>query len=447
MNNSYIDNFEPSQIKDIFGNLPEIQRLLETLKNDPYNTYIISGPNGIGKSSAIKVILKELNYDVIFYDSVTYNNESIIDKLVNLNHNNILCRMNNIKPKITALVIDNFDHITLSNEKTIIENLLDFNLKNKKIPIIFIINNSSYKILEEFKKKNMVFTFNLLTTTETKKYCYYILNKLKITCNENILLKIINFAQKDIRRLKLLLQDISITMTNKGELTDAYLNQYIKHSELKNKDFNLFESYKDMLISSTDFKKILLLYNDEKVLLPLIVHENCYKDIFSKKIPIKEKVRLCKQISEYISKGDVIETDIYSFQSWHLQNYHCFISCIYPIYMMNSTKPYTSTDEIKYNISFSSELNKTSLKNINRKNFTILLNSFQEYESSDLLEMGRILNFWFYKEKYENIKKFIKYFKHPDMIKLLEIFLKIDKCNLHQFILSTKIKKYINVDG
>jgi hypothetical protein len=89
--------------------------------------------------------------------------------------------------------------------------------------------------------------------------------------------------------------------------------------------------------------------------------------------------------------------------------------------MMNKAKPYTSIDEIKYNISFSSELNKTSLKNINRKNFTILLNSFQEYESSDLLEIGRILNFWFYKEKYENIKKFIKYFKNPDIIKLLEV--------------------------
>jgi hypothetical protein len=353
--------------------------------------------------------------------------------------------MNNTKPKITALVIDNFDHITLSNEKTIIDNLLDFNIKKQKIPIILVISNNSYKLLEEFKKKYEVFNFKLLTSYETIKYCEFLLKKFNIKYdNKSVVSKLVFFAQKDIRRLKIIVQDIA--MSEHEILTEEYLNSYIAQSKLKNKDFNLFDSYKDMLIAANNFSKILSIYNNEKVLLPLIVHENCYKEIFSKKLGIKEKLNMCKQVSNYISKGDVIETDIYSFQSWHLQDYHCFISCTRPVQLLNYPKPYESTDDIKYAISFSSELNKTSLKNINRKNFTTLLSNFQEYESSDLLEISRILNLWFHKEKYQKIKDFITYCNNPEMIKLLEIFLKIDKCNPNTYLLSTKVKKYINID-
>jgi hypothetical protein len=212
---------------------------------------------------------------------------------------------------------------------------------------------------------------------------------------------------------------------------------------LKNKDFNLFESYKDMLVFSNNFSKLLSIYNNEKVLLPLIIHENCYKDINNKKITNGEKLDLIKEISDYISRGDVIETDIYSYQNWHLQDYHCFISCIRPIQLLNYSKPYTSTDEIKYTINFSSELNKTSLKNINRKNFTTLLSNLPEFDITDLLEIGRILNYYFATENYEKIKEFVSTFPDTDVIKMIEILIKIDKCNPNTYVMSTKIKKLI----
>ena len=444
MIDSFNEKFEPDSIKEIFGNSSEIRRLTDTLRNKPFDTYVIYGPNGLGKSSSIKLILKELNYNVLFYDSVTYNNDSIIDKLVNLNHNNIICRMNNIKPQITVLVIDNYDHITLSNEKNIIETLLKYNDEKKKIPIVIIIGSNSYKIHDEFKKKYEVFIFKSLGLAEMFKYTDYLLKKLKIKyTNKNILPILVNFAQKDIRRLKLVIQDIVLTLPE-VLITEEIVNNYILNSRLKNKDFNLFESYKDMLIESNDLNKLLSIYNNEKVLLPLIVHENFYKDVFAKKITVNEKVYINKEISDYISKGDVIETDIYSYQNWHLQDYHCFISCIRPVQLLNYPKKYTTIEEVKYPISFSSELNKTSLKNINRKNFTILSSSFPEFDNFDFLEIGRILIYYFQTENYEKIKNFVQSFKNTDILRMIEILIKIDKCNSSTYVMSTKVKKIIS---
>ena len=445
MISSLNDTFEPVSLKEVFGNSIEISKLTETLKKEPFDTYIISGPNGIGKSTIIKLILTQLNYKYIFYDSITYNNDSIIDKMMNLNHNNIICKFNNVKPQIISIIIDNYDHITLSNEKNIIDNLLDFNYKRKKIPVILIIGNNSYKLLEEFKKKYKIFFFKHLTPIEIFKYTEFLLKKLNINYdNKSILNTLINFAQKDIRRLKLLLQDIALTLPNLT-LTEELIDNYILHSRIKNKDFNLFESYKDMLVSSNDFNKLLSIYNNEKVLLPLIIHENYYKDIHSKKYSNYEKLELCKNISDYISKGDVIETDIYSYQNWHLQDYHCFISCIKPIQLLNNLKNYIDINEINYIINFSSELNKTSLKNINRKNFTTLSCNFPEFDINDLLEIGRILNYYFQTENYDKIKEFINHFSKTDVLKMIEVLIKIDKCNPNNFVLTTKIKKLINI--
>lgn len=435
--------YEPTTIKEMYGNTQEINKLLECLKTSPYNTYIICGPNGIGKSTAIKLVLKELNYNYIFYDSVTYNNDTIIDKLVNLNHNNIICRMNNTKHTTTVLIVDNYDHITLSNEKNIIEGLLSFNEQKKKIPIILIISNNSYKLLEEFKKKFHIFYFKNLTPSEIYRYTEFLFKKNNIDIeNKNVLYELIDFAQKDLRRLKLIIQDIITTM-NQSCLTEEIVNNYIYNSSLKNKDFNLFESYKDMLLLSENYSKILTIYNNEKVLLPLTIQENCYKDINNKKISSFEKIKLNKDISKYISYGDVIETDIYQHQNWDLQDYHCFISCICPIQKLNYHKRYTSVDEIKYTVNFSSELNKTSLKNINRKNYTTLYNNFSDFDINDLLEISRILNQFFIDEEYTKIKEIVSEYSKIDIIKMIEILLKIDKCNTNNFVLSTKIKKNI----
>jgi len=81
-------------------------------------------------------------------------------------------------------------------------------------------------------------------------------------------------------------------------------------------------------------------------------------------------IKIMKDVSNSISWGDVIETSIYTDQNWFLQeNIHAFYTTINTSYNLNK---YPKNKQEKAKISFSSDLNKTSLKNINRKNISIL---------------------------------------------------------------------------
>ena len=80
-----------------------------------------------------------------------------------------------------------------------------------------------------------------------------------------------------------------------------------------------------------DYKTIYKLYESEKVLLPLMIHEN-YKKRFQKNLYDNRYYKLLK-ISDSIS-GDNIETSIYTDQNWYLQNI-CFYTCVNPSYWIN----------------------------------------------------------------------------------------------------------------
>ena len=77
-----------------------------------------------------------------------------------------------------------------------------------------------------------------------------------------------------------------------------------------------------------------------------------------------EKLYQIVKISDSISRGDNIETSIYTDQNWYLQNIHGFYSCLNTSYWINK---FNDKDIDQGSIKFSSDLNKTSLKNINKK--------------------------------------------------------------------------------
>ena len=62
----------------------------------------------------------------------------------------------------------------------------------------------------------------------------------------------------------------------------------------------------------------------QKVLLPLMIHENFHKNLLTVQNNNKKTLNIMKYVSNAISKGDVIETNIYTDQNWYLQNRNKF---------------------------------------------------------------------------------------------------------------------------
>jgi hypothetical protein len=84
------------------------------------------------------------------------------------------------------------------------------------------------------------------------------------------------------------------------------------------------------------------------------------------KEPNKINVDLLCDISESLSKGDIIENYIYSEQNWDMHPVHCHYSCIIPSFKLSNLNK--NTNNLK--LVFPKDLNRTSIKKINKKNVT-----------------------------------------------------------------------------
>lgn len=411
------------------------------------NTILIQGDSGIGKTSIITSILQCNNINYKFYDSISYKNDKIINEMLNINYNDMLHKFNSlIVKKKYALIIDNIDNISLMNEKQIISNLIEYNAKHKKFIIICICNvaENSNKYFTEIKKMSDNIHFHRLSSEEIHKLLIYSIeqNSIKIKNSKCIKLLLL-FIGSDLRKLNSVVNDLRIAY-GKNEITITKLNHYFETTNEKQCNVNSFNAIKEIIFNYSDHKKIVDIYNSNKVLIPLIFHENYYKDIFNRNLNNTQICTLIKQISNYISYGDIIETNIYTDQNWHLQNMHSFVSCMCSSFCLNKFNQYTSKNDISYEITFSSELNKTSLKNINRKNISniSLINNNNIY---DFLLMGTFINEMLNEDKHEQLKYHLSSYKTDEKTwtKPFETLLKIDKTNPVNNTMTTKLKKMV----
>jgi hypothetical protein len=212
-------------------------------------------------------------------------------------------------------------------------------------------------------------------------------------------------------------------------------------SKEKHNDLGLFETTLELINKILSYEEINQLYENDKVLLPLMIHENYPKKVLLKSNNSSESVlNQILKISDSISIGDIVETSIYTDQNWFLQKIHCFFSCVNTNYWMNSN----GSKEIKLtDVKFSSDLNKTSLKNINKKNINNLSKLLPNKSLQDILFINKICNFLISSNQEDKLIGILKCYNKEISIKDIELCLKIDKTS--EFIkLNAKDKKNIN---
>ena len=127
-------------------------------------------------------------------------------------------------------------------------------------------------------------------------------------------------------------------------------------------------------------------------------------------------------------------------QNWFLQKIHCFFSCVNTNYIVNTD----NTRNVKLeDIKFSSDLNKTSLKNINKKNISNLVKLIPNKSLEEILYINKITNNLVVNNKIDEIISILKCYNNNFSIKDIELCTKIDKS--FDFIkFNSKDKKEIN---
>ena len=435
MENIFTTKYIPKEPSDIIGNkdhIDFIQNWLSNFKNSNFSSIIISGHHGVGKTIAIKTILQYLNYDVKYLSSYNLKNIKKINEIINMN--SYFCDNNNN----FAIIIDDFDTITLTSKKNLIFQLFKDNQDKKYFPIIFLTNEQHSKLISNIKKSCPELKFQYPELDELIIYVKKICN------NENIIIKndklidnIIKYSQLDIRKLLLILEDLKLTYNDK-EINENEWNYYILSSKKKNINIGLYESTRKIFDKYTNISKNIELYETEKVLLPLMIFENYAKNLLLRQIPTnKELYEIMYKVSDYISIGDNVETNIYTDQNWYLQKLHGFYTCVETSYYINK---YPRKNSNTYVLNFSTDLNKTSLKNINKRNINNIQILLENKNLSDIMYLNKIINHDINDNKYSFIKKFIKSYNLNN--KHIELINKIDK-SLEKIKFNNKIKKQL----
>jgi hypothetical protein len=382
MNNIwYEQNLEASiTLNDKFQS--QIEKWLKNFPND-YTGLIISGGIGTGKSTIVKNSIKKSKWK---YHMLYLENDKSWDFFSNF--------ITGLNEKM-ILVINDANLISSPSEK---RNILEFftqNAQKKFLPIIFLSNLNHSKLISTIGLHDSEsIRIPLPSENDLIIISKIFIEKYNLKFDSIQTLKdILNYSQYDIRRLIIILQDLYYTFVLDNpvsrKITRTNLQNYISISMKKNVEVGLFSANKSLMDRFKSIEESMRFYKSEKVLLPLMMYENFFHALESKNMTLERKKMKYAKISDILSQSDIVETRIYSEQNWDFQPIHGFLACAHVSYVLNEGED----KEIKnYKINFSSDLNKTSLKNINKKNIEILLSSFQNRTQRDLHNISRLLN-------------------------------------------------------
>jgi len=412
--------------------------------NQPKSCMIVTGNHGVGKTCLINSILNTMGYTMqtINFGRVK-TNKNIKEILDNTGSNNDI--INAIDGKINnkiCVVIDELESITSTTGKNCIITLMKNNEINWTNPIIFISNNQHNKLLSDIKKNSyeikiwppnsseLLTSMKKIVDTEGINISGFKIGTYKIAYD------IIEHTQKDYRRLILTLRDLKYTYGSKL-INHEMFNEYRKTSLRKDEDFDLFKATDFLLQKCNNIDESVRYYETEKVLLPLMIHQN-YINVLDQKSEDEDlKFELAEKISHNISEGDNVENYIYGEQIWDINDVHCCYTCTIPSYLLKS-----NFDDTQIKLVFPADLNKASIGKINKKNIINASKYFKDKNIHDYIYINLIIRNLIEEEKMNECSKIFS--NYGAKLQAIESLLKVDKIKSSKTNLTSKQKKELS---
>jgi hypothetical protein len=142
-----------------------------------------------------------------------------------------------------------------------------------------------------------------------------------------------------------------------------------------------------------------------------------------------------KKVGESVSTGDVVENYIYGDQSWEMQEIHGFHTCAATSYYLSEKME----SSLEVDLTFTTDLNKTSIKKINKKNINKTNRCFKNMNIFDYIYINKIIRKLIDDNKIEECVYLMK--DYGVKLEHIESLLKIDKIKNTKTALTSKQKK------
>lgn len=357
--------YAPTQLSHICGNKGQVEKIQAWLRNWPmakkYNfqrrgadglggerAIIISGPPGIGKTTAAHLAAKLEGYDVLESNASDARRKRLVEAGVSdvMNNTSLLGffagdgkAVNAAKKKI-VLVMDEVDGMS-AGDRGGVGALAKF-CKKTEIPLILICNERRLPKMKPFDHVTFDVRFNRPTVDQVRSRIMTICHREGLKLPPPVVDALIEGSNKDIRQIINMISTVKLDQTSMSfDEGKAMTKAWEKHVVLKPWDIcqkilggGLFAPASKATLND----KVELYFNDHEFSY-LMIQENYLRTKpmalggkgYNKREEALKALELFDQAAESISDGDLVDRMIHgSQQHWSLMPTHAIFSTVRP---------------------------------------------------------------------------------------------------------------------
>jgi replication factor C subunit 1 len=305
-----IHKYKPENLENIIGNknsLNSIQSWFENwyanTKTDSKNVCaLLSGPNGIGKTLAVDLLMKKYDLNHIVLNPDEKADKEYIAKTIVPS----IQATKSFTKKQNIFVIHDID---CYDDYGFISSILSC-LRETKIPVIATCNNRYDQSLKPLISYCLDVKFQKPNAADVVKFIKPIIKKESITISDATLNQLIEDSNCDIRNI---LNNLQLLGGNTNINTKDKTNT------------NIFEMTKQFMSQNVELDDKQRLFWTNNDIFPLMIHENYPAN----NIKMKNEASYLNNIAESIhslSDIDLFEKDIHMNGNWELMPYTAWCS-------------------------------------------------------------------------------------------------------------------------
>lgn len=351
--------YAPKTLKEVVGNNQRIIDIQNYLKNFPRTkkrAILISGPPGVGKTTAANIVAKDLGYDAMERNASDTRNKSALDNEVKqliLSHSikeYFKAKDSKIqRPKKHCIIMDEVDGMGGGDRGGIAE-LIKL-IKISKVPIICICNDRRSPKVRSLAGHCIDVPFHRPTVNQIRSRILTIAFREKFKIEPNAVDQLVQSSQSDIRQVLNTLQTWNMTR-DKMSYDDSKALSNASKKNFQMGPFDLIQkTFSSSLAAMTTLDDKIELYFHDYQLLPLFVQENYIKMHPSIKPEQKAssarfKPEKAAQVFELenisaaadsLSEGNLVEKMIFQNQEFSLMPIHAMFSVVRPAFHVRGT--------------------------------------------------------------------------------------------------------------
>lgn len=402
----------------------------EKYKNDvSYSKGIyVYGESGSGKSTFVQQILKELNYDVIYYDAGDIRNKAIIDTITKNNMSNLnIISMFKRKYQKIAIVMDEIDGMNSGDRggiNAIIKIVRPKKTKKQKFedstcnPIICIGNkHADKKIMELIDNCN-----SLHLDSPTQDEIFKTIDNVMHNISLNTKNQIVSYINKDLRKLN---NFINIYNHNKNNINDDLFSKIL---QIKGCNDDTKQLTRNLIHNRYSFKDHATTLNEtDRTIVGLLWHENIIDPL--QKLPKNVSIPLYNIILHNISIADYIDRITFQKQIWQFNEMSSIIKTFNNNYIFHNNyhKKISITDIrftkvlTKYSTEYNNNIfiqNLSQMFDLDKKDIYNLFWHLLSLGDNNYKEQLIIENYEFSKLDLHRIYKYLNKYSEDNIIKI-----------------------------